>query len=63
MGLHGRDLRRLDGDFTVGDDFRAVQLTSPYPPSAITFGEGVTTAEPGSYGDPMLIVEDIGPTR
>jgi catechol 2,3-dioxygenase-like lactoylglutathione lyase family enzyme len=37
---------RLDGDFAVGDDFRAVQLTPPNSPCSITFGKGVTTAEP-----------------
>jgi len=31
---------RLDGDFAVGEDFRAVQLTSPNSQCAITFGKG-----------------------
>jgi catechol 2,3-dioxygenase-like lactoylglutathione lyase family enzyme len=54
---------RLDGDFAVGDDFRVVQLTPLHSPTAITFGEGVTTAEPGSVQDLMLIVDDIDAAR
>ena len=54
---------RLDGDFAVGDDFRAVQFTPLNSPCSITFGKGVTTAEPGSTQDLMLIVEDIDAAR
>jgi catechol 2,3-dioxygenase-like lactoylglutathione lyase family enzyme len=54
---------RLDGDFAVGDDFRAVQLTPPHSPASITFGKGVTTAQPGSLQDLMLIVDDIDVAR
>jgi catechol 2,3-dioxygenase-like lactoylglutathione lyase family enzyme len=53
----------LDGDFGVGTNFRAVQLTSPHSPASITFGKGVTTAEPGSIQDLMLIVDDIEAAR
>jgi hypothetical protein len=53
---------RLDGDFAVGEDVRAV-LTPPNSQSAITFGKGVTTAVPGSYQDLMLIVSDINAAR
>jgi catechol 2,3-dioxygenase-like lactoylglutathione lyase family enzyme len=53
---------RLDGDFAVGD-FRAVQYTPLHSPCAITFGEGVTTAAPGSLQDLMLIVDDIEAAR
>lgn len=54
---------RFDGDFAVGDDFRAVQFTPPGSQCAITFGTGVTTAEPGSVQDLMLIVDDIDAAR
>src|SRR5207302_1424771 len=37
---------RMDGDFAVGEDFRAVQLTPPGSQCSITFGKGVTTAAP-----------------
>ena len=54
---------RLDGDFSVGDDFRVVQLTPPGSACAITFGKGATTATPGSTQDLMLIVYDIDAAR
>jgi catechol 2,3-dioxygenase-like lactoylglutathione lyase family enzyme len=54
---------RLDGDFAVGEDFRAVQLTPSGSQCSITFGKGVTTAAPGSVQDLMLIVHDIGTSR
>jgi catechol 2,3-dioxygenase-like lactoylglutathione lyase family enzyme len=54
---------RLDGDFALGDDFRTVHLTPPHSPASITFGKGVTTAEPGSFQDLILIVDDIDAAR
>jgi catechol 2,3-dioxygenase-like lactoylglutathione lyase family enzyme len=54
---------RLDGDFALGEDFRAVQLTPPGSQCAVTFGKGVTTAAPGSIQDLMLIVDDIDEAR
>jgi catechol 2,3-dioxygenase-like lactoylglutathione lyase family enzyme len=54
---------RLDGDFAVGEDFRAVQYTPLHSQCAITFGKGVTTASPGSLRDLMLIVDDIDAAR
>jgi catechol 2,3-dioxygenase-like lactoylglutathione lyase family enzyme len=54
---------RMDGDFAVGEDFRAVQLTPPGSQCSVTFGKGVTTAAPGSAQDLMLIVHDIGEAR
>jgi hypothetical protein len=41
----------------------AVQLTPLHSPTAITFGKGVTKAEPGSFQDLMLIVDDIDAAR
>jgi catechol 2,3-dioxygenase-like lactoylglutathione lyase family enzyme len=54
---------RLDGDFSVGEQFRAVQFTPLHSTASITFGKGVTTAEPGSLQDLMLIVDDIDVAR
>jgi hypothetical protein len=42
----------------VGNDFRLVQLTPPGSGCSISFGKGVTTAEPGSFRG-ALIVSDI----
>jgi catechol 2,3-dioxygenase-like lactoylglutathione lyase family enzyme len=49
---------RLDDDIVVGDDFRVVQLTPPGSGCSISFGNGVTTALPGSFRG-GLIVSDI----
>jgi catechol 2,3-dioxygenase-like lactoylglutathione lyase family enzyme len=49
---------RLDDDVTVGNDFRAVQLTPQGSTASITFGKGVTDAKPGSFRG-GLIVSDI----
>jgi catechol 2,3-dioxygenase-like lactoylglutathione lyase family enzyme len=54
---------RLDGDFAVGDDFRAVQFTPTHSLCSITFGKGVTTAKPGTLQDLMLIVSDVNAAR
>lgn len=54
---------RLDGDFTVGDEFRGVQFTPPGSHCSIHFGKGVTDATPGSTRDLYLIVSDIVKAR
>jgi catechol 2,3-dioxygenase-like lactoylglutathione lyase family enzyme len=53
---------RLDGDFVVGDAFRAVQFTPPGSPTSIHFGKGVTPAAPGSARE-YLVVTDIQAAR
>jgi catechol 2,3-dioxygenase-like lactoylglutathione lyase family enzyme len=50
---------RLDGEFIVGDNFRALQYTPPGSPCSIHFGKGVTTAAPGSARGLFLIVTDV----
>lgn len=50
---------RLDGEFVVGDNFRALQYTPPGSPCSIHFGKGVTPAAPGSARGLFLIVTDI----
>ena len=50
---------RFDGDFTAGDDFRAVQMTPPNSGASIIFGKGITSAKPGSAHSLVLAVDDI----
>jgi catechol 2,3-dioxygenase-like lactoylglutathione lyase family enzyme len=54
---------RLDADFVFGDDIRAVQLTPPRSACSISFGKGLTTAEPGSAQRMELAVGDIEEAR
>jgi catechol 2,3-dioxygenase-like lactoylglutathione lyase family enzyme len=50
---------RLDADFVVGDDFRAVQFTPPGSQCSVHFGKGITSAVPGSVSGLYLVVSDI----
>jgi catechol 2,3-dioxygenase-like lactoylglutathione lyase family enzyme len=54
---------RLDGDFTNGDAFHAVQMTPPGSPCSIHFGKGITTATPGSVKNLYLVVSDLEKAR
>lgn len=54
---------RLDADFATSADFRVVQLTPPGSQCSVIFGKGITTAEPGSIRDLMLVVHDIEEAR
>jgi catechol 2,3-dioxygenase-like lactoylglutathione lyase family enzyme len=54
---------RLDADLAFGDDVRAVQLTPPHSACSISFGKGLTTAEPGSAQRLELVVNDIEAAR
>ncbi|HWX97523.1 MAG TPA: VOC family protein [Solirubrobacteraceae bacterium] len=54
---------RLDADIVVGDGFRVVQLTPPHSSCSIAFGQGLTTAEPGSAQRLELVVHDIDAAR
>jgi catechol 2,3-dioxygenase-like lactoylglutathione lyase family enzyme len=54
---------RLDADFVVGDDFRILQFTPPGSPCSIHFGQGVTSAPPGSSRGNYLVVSDIEAAR
>ncbi len=51
---------RLDADFMIGKDFRAVQLTPPGSPCSIHLN---TTAVPGSAKGMFLVVSDIEAAR
>jgi catechol 2,3-dioxygenase-like lactoylglutathione lyase family enzyme len=54
---------RLDIDFTVGDDFRGVQMTPHNSQASIIFGKGATSPEPGSAKSLVLAVDDIDAAR
>ena len=54
---------RLDADIAVGDAFRVVQLTPFHSACSISFGKGLTTAEPGSAQRLLLAVNDIDAAR
>ena len=50
---------RLDADFPIEEGYRIVQVTPPGSAASIIFGEGLTTAAPGSTQGLHLIVTDI----
>jgi catechol 2,3-dioxygenase-like lactoylglutathione lyase family enzyme len=54
---------RLDADLIFGNDVRVVQLTPPRSECSVSFGKGLTTAEPGSAERWELVVSDIGAAR
>jgi catechol 2,3-dioxygenase-like lactoylglutathione lyase family enzyme len=54
---------RLDADIPIGDEIRVVQLTPPGSNASIAFGEGWTTAAPGSAQRFELVVSDIDAAR
>ena len=54
---------RLDADFTIGEDWRGLQMTPPGSRCSIIFGKGVTTAVPGSAQGLFLVVDDIEAAR
>ncbi|MEU6322742.1 VOC family protein [Streptomyces sp. NPDC047009] len=50
---------RLDVDYTANEEFRVVHFTPPGSECSIIFGDGMTTATPGSTQGLYLIVSDI----
>jgi catechol 2,3-dioxygenase-like lactoylglutathione lyase family enzyme len=54
---------RLDADLAVDDGYRVVQLTPPGSACSIIFGEGLTSAAPGSSEGLQLSVYDIDAAR
>lgn len=54
---------RLDADLAVEDGYRVVQLTPPGSGCSIIFGEGVSSAPPGSAEGLQLSVYDIDAAR
>jgi catechol 2,3-dioxygenase-like lactoylglutathione lyase family enzyme len=53
---------RLDADFELAGR-RVVQFTPPHSECSIGFGEGITTAEPGSVERLETVVSDIEAAR
>jgi len=53
---------RLDEDVAPMDGLRIVQFTPPGSGTSVDFGEGITTAEPGS-AEATLVVTDIEAAR
>src|SRR5262245_42793613 len=54
---------RLDGDFTVGEDFRGVQMTPHNSGASIIFGKGIKSAKAGLADSLVLAVDDIDAAR
>ncbi len=54
---------REDADLLKGEDFRLVQVTPPGSGCSIIFGQGITSATPGSVQGLHLIVSDIEAAR
>jgi catechol 2,3-dioxygenase-like lactoylglutathione lyase family enzyme len=54
---------RLDADYSAGDGFRVVQMTPPGSSCSIIFGDGITSARPGSLESLVLVVDDIEKAR
>jgi catechol 2,3-dioxygenase-like lactoylglutathione lyase family enzyme len=54
---------RLDADLVFGDDIRGVQFTPTRSACSVSFGKGLTTAEPGSAQRLELVVSDIEAAR
>ncbi len=53
----------LHVDHRAGDSFRVVQLDPPGSACSISFGTGITDAEPGSVRGMHLVVSDIVAAR
>jgi catechol 2,3-dioxygenase-like lactoylglutathione lyase family enzyme len=54
---------REDFDYAWGEDFRFVQFTPPGSHASLVFGEGITSAPPGSAQGLHLAVPDIEAAR
>ena len=54
---------RLDGEFTNGPNWRAVQMTPPGSPCSIHFGTELTTAAASPVKNLYLVVSDIEAAR
>ncbi len=54
---------RFDGDFTAGDDFRAVQMTPNHSGASIIFGKGIRSPKAGLADSLILAVDDIDAAR
>lgn len=53
----------MDVDHQASESFRVVQCTPPGSACSITFGVGLSEAQPGSYSGLHLVVNDIEAAR
>jgi catechol 2,3-dioxygenase-like lactoylglutathione lyase family enzyme len=53
----------LDMDNVAEEDYRIIQFTPPGSGASIIFGEGITSAQPGSIDGLTLVVYDIDAAR
>jgi catechol 2,3-dioxygenase-like lactoylglutathione lyase family enzyme len=49
----------VDVEHRAGDRFRVVQVTPPGSSASVSFGTGISSAEPGSYRGMHLVVDDV----
>ena len=54
---------RLDADVDVEPGYSVVQMTPPQSPCSVIFGEGVSSAAPGSSQGLTMVVDDIEAAR
>lgn len=54
---------RFDGEYVGGPHSRGVQFTPPGSAASIHFGEGLSTAKPGTLDSPLLVVSDVEDAR
>jgi catechol 2,3-dioxygenase-like lactoylglutathione lyase family enzyme len=54
---------RLDADFPLGEGVRVVQVTPPGSACSVSFGTGITSAQPGSAEGTELVVDDVEVAR
>ena len=54
---------RLDADFVISPEIRAVQFTPPGSAASIHFGKGIAPRAPGPIQDLYLVVSDIEAAR
>lgn len=54
---------RLDADFSTERGLRVVQFTPPQSAASVTFGENLTTQQPGSARGLHLVTPDLEGTR
>jgi catechol 2,3-dioxygenase-like lactoylglutathione lyase family enzyme len=52
-----------DHDHQVREDLRFVQLTPPGSSCSIAIGKGITTKQPGSGSDLLMVVSDVRAVR
>jgi catechol 2,3-dioxygenase-like lactoylglutathione lyase family enzyme len=54
---------RLDADFELSEEIRAVQFTPPHSGCSVAFGKGIIKTEPGSIERLEMVVSDIEAAR